>query len=183
MTLPTHRSCNESFGRDEEYVINTLAPLAIGSVAANALFQHIADRIQSGKAIGLSKKILQSFDKRPSGLYLPDGLVLMRVEGARISRVVWKIVRGLYKHEYGSVLPETTKYFVEIKEPMNKAPSINDDLWEVVKTQQSKGPYQGVFAYKHLRAEADGLVLYLWGMLWWDRLMVFVAHHDPMQIS
>jgi hypothetical protein len=183
ITLPTHRSCNESFGLDEEYVVNTFVPLAIGSIAANTLFQHHAVRIRSGKAVYLSKKIFQSFDKRPSGLYLPRGLVLMRVEGDRVKRIIWKIVRGLYMIEYGSILTETTSFMIEIKEPENKGPSCNDDLWEAVKAQQSKGVYQGVFTYKHLNAKADHAVIYLWGMLWWDRIMVLVAHGEPLKSS
>ncbi|MEP6779514.1 MAG: hypothetical protein ABJC26_06460 [Gemmatimonadaceae bacterium] len=104
ITRPSHPECNNAYGRDEEYAINAMTPLARGSIAADALAKHHADRFQAGKSVGLGKKILASFDNRPSGLHLPGGRVAMKVEGARIRRVMWKIVRGLWSFS-------TTPYF------------------------------------------------------------------------
>jgi hypothetical protein len=51
--------------------------------------------------------------------------------------------------------------------------------WEVVKAQDPKGKYGGVFEYKYLSSEVDGEPLHTWGLLVWNRLMFFVAHHQP----
>ena len=179
-TLNAHKTCNKSYGRDEEYVVAALAPVAMGSLTADAVVKHQTKQFRSGEKPGLAKKIIQSFDKRPSGLILPNDRILIRVEGERIKRIVWKMVRGLYFIEYGNILTESTEYFVEIREPKNKAPSSNEDIWQIVKAEPSKGNYQGVFAYKNYRYTVDNICLYLWGMLWWDRIMIFVAHNDPM---
>jgi hypothetical protein len=179
VTLPTHRICNGEFGRDEEYVANAMVPVAMGSVAADALIHHHAERFRAGRAVGLGYKVLQSFDRRPSGLHLPRDLVAIRLDAPRVKRVVWKIVRGLFFIEHAEVLPERTRFFVEFQEPENRDPSELQQLWEVVKSQESHGSYQAVFAYKHFHIEKFGVTAHLWGMLWWDRIMVFVSHSAP----
>lgn len=178
-TLPTHDACNKAYGRDEEYVICSLVAPSQGSVAANALFQHHVQKFRAGQMQGLVHKIMSSFDERPSGLHLPNNRVVMRLEGERVKRVVWKIVRGLYYIETGAVLPENTTYTVEMREPENRDPSELDDLWNAVKAQPDKGDYKGVFAYKHADLAAGDARIHGWGMLWWDRLMWFVGHHHP----
>ncbi len=178
-TLPSHRACNIGFGKDEEYVVNALVPAAMGSPTANVLIDHHASRFKSGKATGLGWKILKSFDRKPPGVDLPDELVGIHLEGERVKRVAWKIVRGLHVLEYGSVLPEDTRFYIEIQEPENRKKSEMQGLWEHVKRHESKGPYQAVFAYKTFRAEKGGIVVYGWGMLWWDRIMVFISHSAP----
>jgi hypothetical protein len=58
-----------------------------------------------------------------------------------------------------------------------------DTFWEAVKSEESKGQYQAVFAYKYQRLEAtrgtEKAVVHVWGTLLWDRLMIFLAHLDP----
>lgn len=179
ITLPTHGRCNKAYGRDEEYFVWALAPLAAGTTAADALNAYNASTFRSGQAVGLGFKTLREFEDRPSGLYLPSGLVVKRLEGARIKRVAWKIVRGLFRYETGSVLPDSTPYFLDIIEPARSVPSELDEFWEAVKAQESKGTYGGVFDYKYLDAQAGSEHLHGWGMLLWDRIMVFVGHHHP----
>lgn len=176
VTLPTHAGCNSGFARDEEYAVNAIEPVAYESPAGDALIQHRAARFRAGRAVGLGHRILRSFEARPSGLVLPRGLVAVRLDGERVKRVVWKIVRGLYFLEYGTALDERTRFYVELKEPENRDPSELDRLWNVVLTQPSRGPYQAVFAHKHLLVERGDTALYLWAMLWWDRVIVFVSH-------
>ena len=52
---------------------------------------------------------MREFEERPSGLHLPSNLVLKRLDGDRITRVAWKLVRGLYFLETGSVLAEVSE--------------------------------------------------------------------------
>ncbi len=179
-TLPTHGGCNKSYSRDEEYFVATLAPIAEGSPTANAVVQQYAAKFRAGKHRGLGFKILKQFEDRPGGLYLPRGLVAMRVDGERISRVVWKIVRGLYRIEIGDVLPDDTPFHLELVEPENRDESRLQNLWEAVKAQPSKGRYRAVFDYKYLDARAGRARLHLWGMLLWDRIMIFVSHRHPV---
>jgi len=177
-TLPAHKSCNQDFGRDEEYFAHSLAAVAVGSPTADALVRHHGDRLWSGRAVGLVNKVIESFEDRPSGLSLPERKLVLRVEGDRIRRVAWKIVRGLFRLEHGAHLPEVTRHRIELREPENTGPSLLDDVWETVKAEESKGLYQAVFAYKHLWVanERSHRIRCLWGMLLWNRLMIFIAH-------
>ncbi|MHB1094756.1 MAG: hypothetical protein ACYC3F_01120 [Gemmatimonadaceae bacterium] len=179
VTLPTHGFCNRAFGRDEEYVTNALVPAATGTLAADELIRHHANRFRSGRAVGLGHRVLRSFERRPGGLHLPRDLIAIRLDGVRVERVAWKIVRGLFFLEYGFTLPEHTGLFMELQEPENRDRTEAQPLWEVVKSQASKGVYPAVFDYKHYRVEKFGIAVYLWGMLWWDRIMVFVSHRAP----
>lgn len=180
VTLPTHKACNEAYARDEEYLTWALAPIAAGSPAADAVVAHHASTFRAGRrSVGLGRKILSQFVERPSGLYLPHDLVVMRVEGDRLARVLWKIVRGLYLIETGRVLPEDTPYALEIMEPASPGVSKHPEIWEAVKEQSSKGTYGAVFDYKYLHAVAGAAELHAWGMLLWDKIMVFILHVHP----
>jgi hypothetical protein len=182
-TLPTHRACNEAYGLDEEYYTWSLVPIAAGTVAADALIADNAAKFQAGGRQGLARQVLAEFDDRPGGLLLPNGKIIKRTSHSRVSRVQWKIVRGLYRLETGRYLPEEVDYLVEVREPEHTGGTEMDDFWEAVKAEPSKGVYQGVFAYKHKRFEAAQgqvtAVVHAWGTLLWNRLMIFVAHLDP----
>jgi hypothetical protein len=180
MTLPAHGKCNKAYESDEEYFTWTLVPLAAGSTAADALIRDHAGKFRAGKRQGLGRTILGEFESNPSGLHLPAGLVIKRVQGDRLVRVTWKIVRGLYFLESGDVLPEDTPKTMEFLEPEQARQSIvTDSVWEHVKAQPSRGVYGGAFDYKYLVGKAEQGPLHCWGMLLWDKMMVFVAHHQP----
>ena len=51
----------------------------------------------------------------------------------------------------------------------------------MVKGQEARGSYGGVFEYKYLvrNISEHGDRLHCWGMLLWDKIMIFVAHHHP----
>jgi hypothetical protein len=180
VTIPAHGTCNRSFERDEEYFTWSMSPLAVGSVAGDALARERADKLSRGRSVPLFQAVRQEFDKNPSGLHLPGGRVIKRFEGARVNRVAWKLVRGLYFHETSAVLPDDTPFTTEIIEP-ERARELagTNPLWEKVKAQPSRGSYGGVFEYKYFFGEIDGKKLHSWGMILWDKLMIFVAHHHP----
>lgn len=48
-----------------------------------------------------------------------------------------------------------------------------------MKAQEPRGPYGGVFEYKYVYRDLELGRLHCWGLLFWDKVMVFVAHHDP----
>jgi hypothetical protein len=180
ITLPAHGACNKAFESDEEYFAWSMAPLALESVGGQALARDNARTFARDKSKRLGLKTLREFEKRPSGLQLPRNLLVKRVEGSRIVRVSWKIVRGLFRIETGHLLPESTPFTIEMFEPEVGAQSTENPVWEAVKAQSGRGAYPGVFDYKYLYAEDGAGSLRLWGMLFWDRIMVFVAHHDPL---
>jgi hypothetical protein len=179
VTLAAHRTCNESYRLDEEYFTWELGSIAAGTLAADALNAYNASKFRAGESEKLGLKILSEFEDRPSGLWLPRDLVIKRVEGDRLKRVAWKVVRGLYRVETGQLLPEGTTFALDLREPENRDPSDLDELWERVKAQPSRGAYAGVFDYKYLDAKVDSGRLHGWGMLLWDQVIVFIGHLHP----
>ena len=179
ITLPSHGLCNGDYSLDEEYFTATLAPVAMGSAPADAIIRHHAAKFQAGESRALLMKVLRQFTDQPGGLYLPRDLVAIKVEGVRIKRVAWKLVRGLYFLEVGALLPEHTTFMIELVEPENPDTPHSAELWERVKAQPGKGVYAGVFDYKYLHLQAGENHVHAWGILLWDRIMIFIAHHHP----
>jgi hypothetical protein len=180
VTLSTHPFCNSAYSRDEEYAVRMLSLAAYESPTGRSLVQHGLAKAREGKSLGLHRAVVQSFDPRPGGLYLPDERTLVRVDGARVKRVAWKIVRGLWFLENQMVLPENTPFAIEIKEPANGAAPKFEEFWNRVRAQPSRGAYQAVFAHKYLRYEDEGEILHGWAMLLWDRVIVYCTHFDPV---
>ena len=58
-----------------------------------------------------------------------------------------------------------------------------DPLWEKVKAQDPRGSYGGVFEYKYVLVSLEDKKLHCWGMIIWDKIMVFIAHHDPQSAT
>jgi hypothetical protein len=66
--------------------------------------------------------VLAEFEPRPSGLVLPRNQVVQRFDGTRISRVAWKIVRGLHFHHHNNCLPENLTTGVSVTVPDEEPP-------------------------------------------------------------
>jgi hypothetical protein len=121
------------------------------------------------------RKVLREFDPRPSGLVLPGNQVVQRIDGERISRVAWKIVRGLYFHHHNEVLRAKGARWVTVTPP-NRVPPDHFLVFVNQPDTQSRGQYPGVFDYKLGEYPPEG---HYWALLFWDRIIVTVAFHDP----
>jgi len=175
LTLPTHGDCNRSYQHDEDYFVNTLAPLARGSYSGDALLRDVFDKYGRNEKQPLVHRVLEEFDRTPSGLQLPPSLVAKRIDGARVHRVAWKIVRGLYFHETRQYLPEATPNSLSITPPDTPPPApFSEALGEL----PSRGAYPGVFDYKFAQFPEHNDFSY-WGLLLWDRLILTMAFHSP----
>jgi hypothetical protein len=174
-TIDVHADCNKSFQHDEDYFVNTLAPFARGSYAGTAFLQEVFAKYAAGEKTKLVAKVLNEFQHTPGGILLPPGLVAKRFEGDRLHRVAWKIVRGLYFHEFGEVLPEKTPNSLQIAAP-DKPPPV--EFLPALYDRPSLGQYPGVFDYKYIVISQLNDFQY-WGMLFWDRLILTMAFHNP----
>ena len=173
LTIPTHKSCNSSYQRDEEYFVHTMIPLAKDSYSGQPLFRGVLDAYAQGKKRGLGKRVLEEFDQRPSGLYLPPGQLVKRYDAARVNRVIWKIVRGLFFHREGKVIPDDTPRNINIVDPKVCPPSTFDRLAD----RPTLGDYPGVLDYKYVQIP-EVHDLHYWALLLWDRIIVLTAFHD-----
>ncbi len=170
-TLPTHTACNKSYQKDEDYFVHSLGILAKDSYAGNELWKDISHQIKRPKSKGLVKKILGEFDKRPSGIILPNGKIAKRFDGKRARRVIWKILRGLYFKENKIFLLEDTKKIIWVSSKDKGLPSI----FPYVRNTPSRGDYPGVFDYKYMKeSNVD-----LWAMLFWNTLTAVILFQDP----
>jgi hypothetical protein len=148
------------------------------SYFGNAVTADIHRRFHvEGRNKPLALKTLREFEDRPSGIYVPPSVVIKRLEGVRIKRVAWKIVRGLYSHLNRQVLPEARRHGLDLVEPERKVVLAQ---WNPVLTAPSLGQYPGVFDYKNRQYAVAGnpARLDVWALLFWDRLMAFVMFHD-----
>ncbi len=174
LTVQVHTACNRAYQYDEDYFVNSLAPFARGSYSGNALLHEIFRKYAADVKRGLVRKVLQEFEKRPSGLILQPGMIAKRFEGARIHRVAWKIVRGLYFVNFEEVLPEDTPNQLEIIPPGQLPPQ---EFFELP-YDPVRGPYPGVFDYKFTKLSEVHDFNY-WAMLLWDKITMIATFHDP----
>ncbi len=174
-TLPVHESCNSAYQHDEDYFVNSLLPFARGSYAGDKRLAETVAKFHRGQQVPLVTMVLNEFETRPSGLSLPHGKVVKRLQGDRIRRVILKMVRGLYLIEYGDVLPQQLTSGIEIIPPGQKPP---DHFFLALQTVEEKGNYPGVFCYK-ARKFPEVHNMHYWALLLWDRLIIIVMFHDP----
>lgn len=171
-TLPVHPSCNKAHQKDEDYFVHSVGPMAMESYSGKALWGDISVRCGRPQNKRIVQMVLKEFDKRPSGLILPFGKIAKRFDGERVWRVVWKVVRGLFFKEIGQVLPENWPTRREIFSPGENPPS----KWDFILTAPPLGQYPGVFDYRYVGIPGK---MYLWAMLFWDRIIMFVGFHVP----
>jgi hypothetical protein len=177
LTLPAHGDCNKSYKLDEEYFVHSLAPTARGSFTADSILKDMGDRFRKGHQILLGQTVLKEFDFKPSGLVLPGGKIAKRFDGKRVKRILWKIIRGLYFHEFKTLLPESRSFSFEVVSP-GYPPS---DIFLLLGDTPRRGHHKAVFDYTYatigsVTLKAD---VHVWGLLFWDRLICLGFFHDP----
>jgi hypothetical protein len=181
LTLRTHVACQQAFARDEEYFFNSLLPNALAGPLGPMLSEDFKALIaRDSPAKKLSETIKRNFDTRPSGLILPGGLVVLRVDGDRLTRVVWKIVRGLFAVEYGRFLPEDTARKIEIVGPFDR--EVPEHIIPLIARPRSGHTltcFGQTFADSNEVKEWDGAVLYMCLLEFWGCYLLYAAFHDP----
>jgi hypothetical protein len=177
LTISVHDRCNKLYQPDEDYFVHSLMPFAPGSYSGKALYQKVLRDYRGGKNVGLVRKVLGEFEPRPSGLVLPGNKVVKRFEGERISRIAWKIVRGLYFHHHNEVLPAVHTTWVSLTPP-GEMPPEHFMVFMSLPDNEPHGQYPGVFDYRFQRfteVQDD----HYWALLIWDRIIITVIFHDP----
>ena len=174
-TLPVHAKCNKFYQKDEDYFVHSIAPLTKGSYSGDNIWNDIARRLRRIQGQRIGQMVLKEFEERPSGLYLPEGKVIKRFDKKRVNRVMWKIVRGLFYKEQASFLPEDTPRLCKFVSVGEEPPP----EFQVVRDTPSRGQYPNVFDYKYI-VMPELTNFNLWAMLFWDRLIILVAFHDPL---
>ena len=114
--------------------------------------------------------------RKVGGIILPSSKIAKLMDADRVHDVIWKIIRGLYYHHNGVILPAFWTCGLTITPPGETPPDhflalTQDGLL------QDKGAYRGVFAYSmHKFPEANDL--HYWAFLLWDKIIITAAFHD-----
>lgn len=178
LTLPAHKTCNESYQTDEVYFVHSIGPLAKDTDAGRALIADLREYFKYPEGATLSRRVLGEFRWELNGIYLPPGRVVKTFDGGRVDRVVWKIVRGLFFVETSRFVPEHTLRRSEIytiREEPEPGPTINR-----LRAAPGHTKHPGVFDYKCIEAKSEGGHLFhMWALLFWDALMWLMIFHDP----
>lgn len=174
LTVPVHRECNISYQSDEDYFINSIAPLAGDTTCGKLVLEDLSRSFGRPAGKRLGESVLNEFEKRPSDLYLPKGKVAKRYNGTRVRRVLWKIIRGLFYIEYCRYLPENTKNCVDLIDDVNL---VSDEL-NYVGSKPSRGAYPCVFDYRYRSFPEIGN-FHLWVLLFWQKILIVAKFFDP----
>jgi hypothetical protein len=180
-TLPTHVACNNSFKDDEEYFVETMRTRVRNTWAGGPLHFDFLDRLtkrdQSKRLFGT---IFREMRWQPFATSSASGTVLVGIEHdeARVTRVFWKIVRGLFFREHGRWLPEeTTKSFVWF----SSAEELPAEKWPWWRTASGAGcyPYPMVFDYRFQLGKDTETGDEVWALRLWDGLIWLVGFPAP----
>ncbi len=114
LTLPAHYSCHNRL--DEEYIRNLMASFGRDSStsAARLWGSEGAVRRSFAKKTSLRRSVLAGMLPRvemfsPGGIYLGDAPAL-HFDRTRVYPSLVKMVRGLYRHHTGRLLPRDTQF-------------------------------------------------------------------------
>ena len=96
LTLRTHPACHSGWDREEEYFYNSLLPSVLDAPLGPSLAADFRASQRHPENRRLAETVRRQFERNPGGLHLPPGLLVQRFDGARLTAVAWKIVRGLF---------------------------------------------------------------------------------------
>jgi hypothetical protein len=178
LTLTVHRACHDGWGNDEQYVVQSIGPLASGTVPGRALFadniKPTLERMGYGQRIG--NMVVAEFEPTNNGIWLPPGTLAKGFQAERVYPVLWKIIRGLMFHEDGLVYPNRQRAVWRIfteKAP----PQEGDDVWPVLATPPL-GDHPTVLRHWKLDTVGKGGKFRTRVLLFWDAVMFFAIFHE-----
>jgi len=190
--LPTHKKCNTSYQRDEDYFFFSSIPLTAFTPMEAEMWGELQRRINGDvenmeevKAKGrvprsslfpLLMRINDEFkDRTPEGIVMPKGNVVKDFDWPRTHKVLWKIVRGLFFKDYGRVLKEDLPHQINNVRPGKSVP----DCFVPVIAETPKGQYRKYFDYVVKEGKVSDGHFYSWGLAFWNSLGYFVSFTNP----
>jgi len=181
LTLPAHHSCHHRL--DEEYVRNLLASFGRdSSVSAARLWNSTgAVRRSFARNVQLRRSVIAGMVPRvemfsPGGIYLGDAPAI-HFERTRVYPSLEKMVRGLYRHHTGRLLPRDARF----------SWGLNEMFYGIrAQTFQYATPglqYGDVFESRFIVEHENDLEIVAWWLRFyqWTVFRCFIAPHtvDP----
>jgi hypothetical protein len=173
--LPTHVICNSDYRLDEAYFTTAFAGHAKSSMG-RAVFEDFRRARAKGHDIGLLKTILSQFGKEA----LPDGRITFAYDHARVSRIVWKLVRGIHFMTCDRLLPVERSAVIAILLPDDfRTAHESYAWWPAVRDTDALGVHPEVLDYKWIGLFGEGLRGHALAILLWRSVAFLVMFHDP----
>jgi hypothetical protein len=171
--LPTHQKCNKSFQKDEEYFVYTFIPIARETPAGKYVAEDVKDRARSGEQRPLLHLVLKQFAESIKGA--SADMRMIKIDGSRVWRVIWKIAKGLYYKEKQGYLSDDVPKYLSLYGPDDRIP---DTLKDALTSLETRADYPPVFDYRYRQfPEVHNAHLFL--MTLWDTYLFEVVFHDP----
>jgi hypothetical protein len=178
LKLPTHYACNCAYQKDEDYFISSFFPITENSTVHNFLLEDIKAKLERKESKGFYNLIMNEFIERPSGLYLPNDKILKRIDGQRVKRITWKILRGLHYHIFKEYLAGDKIYRTKFFQSGDSYP---EGYYKIMGNTELTGDYKEVFCY---RVQAGcflnpKVVFYAYSLIFWNSIEAFTFFHEP----
>ncbi|MGE0641869.1 MAG: hypothetical protein AB7G12_10995 [Thermoanaerobaculia bacterium] len=144
ITLPSHRSCNASYSKDDEYFRLCITVAAGDEPNAKKLWKgpvlRGVHRPESAKYRAMILGSIHEVEVRSEAGIILGKAPVMDQKSARILRVVSRMARGLYTYHTGDVLPADWPVSSDLVDPRART----DPFWSLF--------------YKNVRSVGNGTV-------------------------
>jgi len=174
LTVPACKVCNNAFAKDEEYFRLFLTAHWMPSPAARTVWeQKVRPSFERGWD-GLRKRAVANMRE----IHLPssEGFVrtgMLKGDAPRMDRVAEKIVRGLYYHVAGRVMPLETKLNFYWRPPDWSPDTARRGTLITVDP--------AIFLCRYVIASRGSAERSAWWMLFYESLMYVVTAEAPIQ--
>ncbi|OGC39238.1 hypothetical protein A2Y85_08755 [candidate division WOR-3 bacterium RBG_13_43_14] len=181
ITRPTHKSCNKTFQKDEDYFKLSMGAAANDTPVLKAIWKDMARQVGKVKTRRLRLMVFSEFKKEvrtQSGLIIP-GIVAKTFDKKRIFRIIWKVTRGLFYIQFSQILPASTEHFISYVQRSESMFSMDllKYLFSLTLREKELGDHKEVFSYRYFFTEKRDF--HSWIILLWSRHPFFVFHHIP----
>ena len=169
ITVPSCDECNNNKGKDEKYFLATFMFSEAGVTSSGKkLWEQKLYRMYK-KNTGLRHKIVKSVKRlnvfTPSGIFIRRGLAI-GMDEVRLSKVIDKIVRGLYFFEYKTYLSnsiEILSQFLQSQEDGAEAEKFKDQL--LFGSRQWPNSFEYLFNRIQDKPDCSMWVIRFWGKI------------------
>lgn len=182
LTLPAHHSCHGSL--DEEYTRNILATLhADKNPMAKELYEgKIARSMQRNAPLraAILNTLRPEVDVTTHGGIIVGSSPGVQFDRDRVYPVLEKIVKGLWRHHWGRVMPDDvrTGWHIFHRQPQG-------DVLEVLKRSEVGLSYPPVFRSKDLvfPREGENEEVSVWWLLFYEQLTMYCTVVEPQETT
>lgn len=186
ITVPSCRTCNRTYGFDDEY-FGTILSLSIDPEESPKLKQ-VVDRTMRGffrpESQRLKSSIYQNLAEVEvqtlSGVFI-ERRIRLTPDQIRFCSTTDRIVKGLFYHHFGRRVPPTSTVLTIIIHPQSNTKlleSIDNEL-DLLLRFGTRGKISEVFAYRFLLAR-DSDTASIWSLNFYNgRMMFFGMVSDP----